>query len=89
MARSALVVPIQRGTDLLGLLTLLHVDPYSFNSETADLMKLTATQIGVALENARLYAALQKYSLALEAELEQGKRIQRQFLPTTIPQLPG
>jgi phosphoserine phosphatase RsbU/P len=89
VARSALVVPIRRGADLLGLLTLLHADPYSFSVETADLMELTATQIGVALENARLYAKLQKYSLALNAELEQGKKIQLQFLPATIPQVPG
>lgn len=88
-ARSALAVPIQRGADLLGLLTLLHAEPHRFSQETAELMKLTATLIGVALENARLYAALQKYSSALDAELEKGKKIQQQFLPASIPQLEG
>ena len=88
-ARSALAVPIQRGTDLLGVLTLLHADPKSFSQETAELMELTATLIGVALENARLYAKLQKYSRALDAELEKGKKIQQQFLPASFPQLPG
>jgi sigma-B regulation protein RsbU (phosphoserine phosphatase) len=52
-------------------------------------MELTAALIGVALENASLYAALQKYSRALDAELEKGRKIQQQFLPTSIPQLPG
>lgn len=89
VVRSALAVPIQRGSDLLGLLTLLHGDPHCFSQETADLMELTATLIGVALENARLYAKLQKYSSALDAELEKGKKIQQQFLPASIPQLPG
>jgi phosphoserine phosphatase RsbU/P len=88
-ARSALAVPIQRGTDLLGLLTLLHADPHCFSQETAELMQPTATLIGVALENARLYAKLQKYSRALDAELEKGRTIQQQFLPTHLPQLPG
>jgi sigma-B regulation protein RsbU (phosphoserine phosphatase) len=89
VVRSALAVPIQRGTDLLGVLTLLHAEPRHFSQETAELMELTATLIGVALENARLYAELQKYSRALDAELEKAKKIQQQFLPASIPQLPG
>jgi sigma-B regulation protein RsbU (phosphoserine phosphatase) len=89
LVRSALAVPIQRGANLLGLLTLLHAKPNHFDQETADLMELTATLIGVAVENARLYAKLQKYSRALDAELEKGRKIQQQFLPTSIPQLPG
>lgn len=89
VVRSALAVPIQRGTELLGLLTLLHAEPQHFSPEAAELMELTAALIGVALENARLYAALQKYSRALDAELEKAKKIQQQFLPASIPQLPG
>lgn len=88
-ARSVLAVPIQRGSDLLGLLTLLHPAPNRFSPETAELMELAASLIGVALENARLYAALQKYSRALDAELEKGRSIQQQFLPATLPQPAG
>lgn len=101
--RSALSVPILVGEKLLGLLTLLHPDPGHFSEETADLMQLTAGQIGFALENARLYARLGKsyrsleiaktkietYSQALDAELAKGRKIQQQFLPRQIPQLPG
>jgi sigma-B regulation protein RsbU (phosphoserine phosphatase) len=87
--RSAMAVPIQRGPDLLGLLTLLHAEPHRFSHEAAELMELTATLIGVTLENARLYAALQKYSRKLDAELEKGKKIQQQFLPARLPQPPG
>ena len=53
-AGSALAVPILRGKDLVGLLTLLHTRPGHFTEESADLMRLTAVQIAVALENARL-----------------------------------
>lgn len=87
--RSALAVPIKQGPDLLGLLTLLHSSPNHFSQETAGLMELTATLLGVALENARLYAKLQKYSRALDAEIEKAKKIQQQFLPSALPQLPG
>ena len=74
-----------------------------FNQEAAELMEMTAGQIAIALENARLYAKLEKsyhslerakvaiesYSNALDAELEKGKKIQRDFLPNQIPQVPG
>ena len=100
---SALAVPILKGEDLLGILTLLHDQPGHFNQETADLMLLTAGQIGGALENARLYSKLDEsyrsleqaklkveaYSKALDAEMEKGKKIQRDFLPHNIPQIPG
>jgi sigma-B regulation protein RsbU (phosphoserine phosphatase) len=87
--RSALAVPIVRDEKLLGLLTLLHAQTGHFSKETAELMKMIAGQIAIALENARLYAKLSNYSKALNAELEKGKKIQRDFLPADIPQIPG
>jgi len=100
---SALAVPDLRADNLLGIITLLHDKPGQFNQETADLMLLTAGQIGSALENARLYSKLddsyrsleqakhkiETYSKALHAEMEKGRKIQRDFLPAQIPQLPG
>jgi sigma-B regulation protein RsbU (phosphoserine phosphatase) len=100
---SALAVPVLRGDKLLGIITLLHDKPDHFDQETADLMLLTAGQIGSALENASLYSKLddsyrslelakhkvETYSKALQAEMEKGKKIQRDFLPTLIPDLPG
>jgi sigma-B regulation protein RsbU (phosphoserine phosphatase) len=87
--RSALAVPILRDDKLLGLLTLLHAQTGHFSEETAELMKMIAGQIAIAIENARLYAKLSTYSKALNAELEKGKKIQRDFLPRDIPQIPG
>jgi len=87
--RSALAVPILRDEKLLGLLTLLHARTGHFSQEIADLMEMTAVQIAIALENARLYAKLENYSQALNAELEKGKKIQLDFLPNKIPQIPG
>lgn len=100
---SALAVPVLRGDNLLGILTLLHAQPGYFSEKTAELMQLTAGQIGSALENARLYSKLQEsyrsleqakqeieaYSRALDAELEKGKKIQRDFLPNQIPRIDG
>jgi len=101
--RSALSVPILRGEELLGILTLLHSQPGLFTPETAELMQVTSHQIALTLENARLYEklaesyrsldrakqAIESYSKALDHELEKGRQIQRDFLPDQIPQLPN
>jgi sigma-B regulation protein RsbU (phosphoserine phosphatase) len=100
---SALAVPILRGENLLGILTLLHDRSGHFSQKTANLMRLTAGQIASALENARLYSKLNEsfrvleqaklkieaYSKALDAELQKGKKIQLAFLPDHLPKLPG
>ncbi len=101
--RSALAVPILRGEELLGILTLLHSKSDSFSPKAANLMQVTADQIALVLENAQLYGRLEAsyrsldkakqeveaYSKALDSELEKGRQIQRDFLPNEIPQLPG
>ncbi|MBW2427489.1 MAG: SpoIIE family protein phosphatase, partial [Deltaproteobacteria bacterium] len=100
---SALAVPILRGQDLLGIITLLHEKPQHFDQDSANLMQVTAAQIGNALENARLYAKLDEsyrslekaklkieaYSRALDKEMEMGKKIQQAFLPARILQITG
>lgn len=87
--RSAMVVPIIRDNELLGILTLLHSQPGIFHQGTVDVMEVTAGQLGLALESAKLYSKLDQYSRALDAELEKGKQIQRDFLPHDLPRLPG
>jgi len=100
---SALAVPILKGEELLGIVTLLHEQPRHFNQDAANLMQITAAQIGNALENARLYSKLDEsyrslekakmkieaYSKALDKEMEKGKKIQRDFLPRKIPRIAG
>ena len=100
--RSALAVPIIRGR-LLGLLTLLHSAPGHFKADAIGLMQATSEQIGLALENIGLYARLEDsyhslekarreaeaYSRALDLEMEKGRKIQLDFLPEHLPEVPG
>ncbi|CAB1077980.1 Serine phosphatase RsbU, regulator of sigma subunit [Olavius algarvensis Delta 1 endosymbiont] len=101
--RSVLAIPILKCDELLGVLTLLHLQPNHFSPEAVDQMKATSDQIAMTLENARLYGQLNEsyqsldqskqeieaYSKALDEELEKGRQIQRDFLPQNIPQLPN
>ncbi len=50
---SALCVPILRGRDLLGILTLTHSEPEKFDLQTSYLMEMCANQMALALHNAR------------------------------------
>jgi sigma-B regulation protein RsbU (phosphoserine phosphatase) len=100
--RSALAVPILKGKELLGILSLHHSQPQHFGPEMVEQMQATSDQIALTLENARLYGKLDEsyrsldqskqeietYSKALDRELEKARQIQRDFLPDQIPQLP-
>lgn len=88
-ARSAMAVPIIRDNELLGILTLLHSQPGIFHQGTVDVMEVTAGQLGLALESVKLYSKLDEYSRALDAELEKGKQIQKEFLPNKLPHPAG
>ena len=97
-ARSALALPIISGEVLLGILTLKHSAPNDFTPEIVELMRITATQVAMVLENTCLFSNLnhslqslgkanqkiEAYSRALEQELEKCRQIQQNFLPYLI-----
>jgi sigma-B regulation protein RsbU (phosphoserine phosphatase) len=102
-ARSVLGIPILKSGDLFGILTLMHSQPGIFDQETVKIIVIAVSQLAVFLENAQLYAKLNRtykslaeakeqietYSRALDNELEKGRKIQQNFLPVTIPQIPN
>ena len=102
-ARSVLGIPILKSRDLFGILTLMHSEPGIFNQETVNIIVIAVSQLAVFLENAQLYAKLdsayksleeakeqiETYSKALDNELEKGRKIQQNFLPVAIPQIPN
>jgi sigma-B regulation protein RsbU (phosphoserine phosphatase) len=102
-ARSVLGIPILKGRDLFGILTLMHSEPGIFTQETVNIIVIAVSQLAVLLENAQLYARLdnaykslaeakkqiEAYSSALDNELEKGRKIQQNFLPAVIPQIPN
>jgi sigma-B regulation protein RsbU (phosphoserine phosphatase) len=102
-ARSALALPVIIGEVLLGILTLKHSRPYHFTQEIVELMRVTATQVAMVLENACLFTNLnhslqslgkanqkiEAYSRALDQEIEKCRQIQMNFLPRQLPRLPN
>ena len=59
-----------------------------FTDEDGILLEAFATQVGVAIENARLYQeAIEKRRL--QAEMEEAAKIQENLLPKAPPEIPG
>ncbi len=102
-ARSALAAPILKGRELFGVLSLVHAKPAHFSEKTASLIQATVDHIAIVLENAQFYSRLENayqslaqakeqieaYSSALAAELQKGRRMQRNFLPRCMPVIDG
>jgi PAS domain S-box-containing protein len=76
--RSALGIPIVKGKVLLGILTLMHSQPGHFGAEFAYLMQLTADQMALILDNARLYTERQQQTEQEEALKELRQKDQQE-----------
>ncbi len=59
-SRSAISVPLTARDRVVGVLTIVHPQPGRFNEEDLALLSAIADQAGIAVENARLFAAEQQ-----------------------------
>ncbi len=66
-AKSALCVPLMARERLVGVLTLVHPVPGSYNPDHFSLMQAIADQAGIAVLNARLYAESQRQARVMTA----------------------
>jgi signal transduction histidine kinase len=73
--RGFVCVPIQRHGRILGALSLGRRVPVPFNQAEVALLEATADQIGLALENARLYAETRHQLDDLTQQLVEGERL--------------
>jgi sigma-B regulation protein RsbU (phosphoserine phosphatase) len=90
---SFVAVPIKGATDIIGVLAAADRESRdgsigAFEANELRLLSLFASQVAIALENARLHRdALAKQ--AMERELELAATIQRDILPKAIPDIAG
>ncbi len=69
-SQSWLGVPMIVNGRVTGVISLQsHTTPYRFNDDTQRLLVLMVNQVALAVENARLYAALQEQAAHLEQEV--------------------
>ena len=90
--RNLIAAPVF-GHEILGILIVFNKEgragiTLEFTDEDGILLEAFATQVGVAIENARLYQeAIEKRRL--QAEMEEAAKIQENLLPKAPPEIPG
>jgi GAF domain-containing protein len=70
-ARAHLAVPLLRGDEAIGVLSVLRFEPGPFAEDQIRLLETFADQAVIAIENARLFQELEQRNSALSAALEQ------------------
>jgi signal transduction histidine kinase/CheY-like chemotaxis protein len=83
MVRSEMVVPIKRGQQISGVIDLASTLPNGFDEIDLATMQVLAEQVGIALENARLYTEVNRVVVQLthtNLELEEATRHKSEFL---------
>lgn len=69
-AKSALCVPLMAREEIVGVLTLVHPVPNTFDRKHLELMQAIADQTGIAILNARLYTESQRQARVMTALAE-------------------
>jgi len=87
--RALMAVPLQTDNQVIGL---IYVDspqfPREFTGDDLNLLTVMANVAAIRIERDRL-AEVEQAEKLMASELEQAAEIQRQFLPSTAPALPG
>jgi len=85
--RPYVLLPLRHAGEFLGLIALgRKITEMRYKAEEVNLLQTLANQVSVAARNALLYReSLDK--VLIEEELAVARRIQRQFLPETLPRI--
>jgi|AMZC01.1.fsa_nt_AMZC01000442.1_4 PAS domain S-box-containing protein len=63
------LVPMHARGRVVGILSVMNHQPYQFSDDEISVLRVIADQVGVALDNARLYESIKEQSSRLEAIL--------------------
>lgn len=63
------LVPMHARGRVVGILSVMNHQPYEFSDDEISVLRVIADQVGVALDNARLYESVKEQSSRLEAIL--------------------
>jgi phosphoserine phosphatase RsbU/P len=86
--RSEMAVPLLYKGKVIGVLDLEHVRVNYFNDDHQRTLVTLASQIAVAIENARLYQRVTQQEQRLEHDLDMAREVQLRLLPPTPPRKP-
>jgi sigma-B regulation protein RsbU (phosphoserine phosphatase) len=85
--RSELAVPLIYKDKVIGVLDLEHTRRGFFTDDHKRTMMTLASQVAIAIENARLYEEIARQERRLERDLSLARELQQRLLPQTLPRL--
>jgi len=82
--KSEMVVPIKKGNKLIGVTVIGSPEKYSFNKEEAKIIKEVSYQLGIAIDNARLYEKIRLTTITDELTGLYNARYCNEYLPVIM-----
>ena len=82
--KSEMVVPIKKGEKLIGLTVIGSPEKYAFNKEEAKIIKEVSYQLGIAIDNARLYEKIRLATITDELTGLYNSRYCNEYLPSIV-----
>jgi phosphoserine phosphatase RsbU/P len=83
--RSELAVPLLVKDRCIGVMDLESPEYDAFGKQDVEVLSALASQVAVAIENARLYEQLRANEERIERELQFARRVQAALLPAGLP----
>jgi sigma-B regulation protein RsbU (phosphoserine phosphatase) len=83
--RSELAVPLLVKDRCIGVMDLESPEYDAFGKQDVEVLSALASQVAVAIENARLYEELRANEERIERELQFARRVQAALLPAGLP----
>ncbi|MEW5718742.1 MAG: GAF domain-containing protein [Chloroflexota bacterium] len=85
--RSLLVVPMLARDRVVGILSVGRIEPHQWEPREVNLLRTIANQVGVALDNARLYAQTQQRVQELDGLAQISAAVVANFDPQAIAEI--
>jgi diguanylate cyclase (GGDEF)-like protein len=82
--KSEMVVPIKKGERLIGIITIGSPERYAFSKEEAKIIKEVSNQLGIAIDNARLYEEIRLATITDELTGLYNSRYCNEYMPAIV-----
>ncbi|MFZ1519179.1 MAG: GAF domain-containing SpoIIE family protein phosphatase [Ignavibacteriaceae bacterium] len=87
--RSEVDIPLMIKDSLIGVFSIQHHEKNAFDQERIELLETLASQIAIAIENARLFRGEKQERERISSELNEARKIQLHLFPHASPIVPG
>jgi len=82
--KSEMVIPVKKGNRLIGVTVIGSPEKYAFNKEEAKIIKEISYQLGIAIDNARLYEKIRLATIIDELTDLYNSRYCNEYLPAIV-----